>query len=359
MHPLKINDWFDDRHGLKESFLIKTGWQSAKLSSIGEDCAFRRYFRLELDDKSAVLMEAVPDDGGFATPGHRISDFIAIGKMLLEHDVHTPQIYDIDEKNGYMLLEDMGDISFKKALGQNNEEEIYTLATDVLAHIKNSFSSNDHGLPNYYESHVHKGRQRIVDWYIPAQRMETNSDELRDEYLKIWDDIEARMPACPQGFLHIDYHVENLMWCDGYKGLKRCGVLDFQGAMWGPAPYDLANLLEDARIDVDENIRVMMIDRYAKDMTADESQTFKAWYRVLATQFHCRLAGQFIRLAVLDGKTRYLEYIPRVISYLDKGLQDPILKPLSEWFSAQDIHFDRISEIDPLKIKPFIREDAF
>ena len=37
------------------------------------------------------------------------------------------------------------------------------------------------------------------------------------------------------------------MVLEGKDDLERIGLLDFQGAVSGPLPYDLANLLEDAR----------------------------------------------------------------------------------------------------------------
>jgi len=180
-----------------------------------------------------------------------------------------------------------------------------------------------------------------------------------EEYLSVWQGIENSLPPCPQGFLHIDYHFENLMWLPKEKGLRGCGILDFQGAMTGPLPYDLANLLEDARVDVGAKLRRDMLARYCADMDAKEKEIFANWYRVLATQFHCRVAGQFIRLAVRDGKDRYLAHLPRVANYLKEGLKHPVLAPLQKWFSAQKIDFAKMPETDPSVIRPWIRDDAF
>ena len=163
----------------------------------------------------------------------------------------------------------------------------------------------------------------------------------------------------PRGFLHIDYHFENLMWVGGKQALARCGVLDFQGAMTGPVPYDLANLLEHARVDVPMDLRMTMMDRYCRTMSSEERETFQNWYRVLATQFHCRVIGQFIRLAVHDDKTRYLSMIPRVAGYINEGLKDPVLAPLAQWFSDHEIDFSKVEGFRADTIRPHIRPDAF
>ena len=44
------------------------------------------------------------------------------------------------------------------------------------------------------------------------------------------------MKAQPQVFVHRDYHSRNLMVVD-----KGNGILDFQGALYGPLTYDLGN----------------------------------------------------------------------------------------------------------------------
>lgn len=353
-------NWFDERIPLRREFLSRQGWDGAALSTVGEDCAFRRYLRLTRGGETAILMEAVPDGEGFATPGHALRDYIRIGVYLRSLGLRAPEIYEADEKNGYLLLEDFGDTSFKAALaGGADRNELYGIAIDVLSHLRTHAEPGAIDLPDYYQSHVHTGRRRIVDWYMPAVRGAKNPDGLAEEYLAVWDGIEKSLPPCPRGFLHIDYHVENLMWLPRAEKMNRCGILDFQGALTGPLPYDLANLLEDARTDVSPEIRAAMLDRYCTDMASDEKENFKNWYRVLATQFHCRVAGQFIRLAVKDGKARYLAHLPRVAGYLREGLDDPLLAPLKGWFLRHHVNFSSAPPIDPPTLARHIREDAF
>jgi aminoglycoside/choline kinase family phosphotransferase len=358
--PIDPLSFFEGRAALRAAFLREQGWDDVMPQPVGEDCAFRRYFRLRRGDDSVILMEAVPDGGAIATPGHKLSDFIRISAYLRELGLATPAIFAADEANGYLLLTDFGDVSFKAAMTQGvTRDDLYALATDVLAHLRRQARAGDIDLPSYEASHVHTGRRRVVDWYMPAVRRARNDDGLAADYLRVWDAIEAGLPPCPRGFLHIDYHFENLMWRAGRDGLKRCGILDFQGAMTGPQPYDLANLLEDARVDVPAALRAAMLDRYCADMAHDDAAAFRAWYRILATQFHCRVIGQFIRLSVRDGKDRYLAHIPRVAAYIRDGLSDPVLAPLRDWFAGQGIDFSVTAMPGAETVRPFIRDDAF
>lgn len=294
-------------------------------------------------------MEAIPDHTGAFTPGHKVSDFIRLSLALRKAGINAPEILAMDEHEGFLLLEDFGDLSVYQALEHGEDPDVlYAAATDVLIQLKDNIPANTLTLPSYYDGHVHKGRQRIVDWYIPATRSAQNSDGLVESYLAAWDAVEKQLPPCPMGFVHGDYHAQNLMRLD-----NELGVLDFQGAMWGPLPYDLANLLEDIRRDVPADIRAAMIKRY------DGDEAFASWYRVMATQFHCRILGQTLRLAIAGGRPDFLKFIPRVQTYIRDALQDPILKPLALWMREEKVDLAAEGCFEPARVRPFIRSDAF
>jgi aminoglycoside/choline kinase family phosphotransferase len=69
--------------------------------------------------------------------------------------------------------------------------------------------------------------------------------------------------------------------------------------------------------------------------------------------------GQFIRIALTSGKTRYLGYLPRVAGYLGHGLNEPVLAPLRKWFAMQGIDFARFSQPDLSQAKKLVRPNAF
>src|SRR4030095_5077750 len=71
------------------------------------------------------------------------------------------------------------------------------------------------------------------------------------------------LPSQPQVFVHRDYHSRNLM-VDG----SRIGIIDFQDALMGPATYDLASLLKDAYIELDEAVVEDLIDHFLNGVAA-------------------------------------------------------------------------------------------
>jgi N-acetylmuramate 1-kinase len=349
MLSLNAKDYFDSRAEERAAFVRNHAGEGALIAPLAADWASRRYFRVINGKETRVLMEAIPDHTKAFTPGHSVGAFLKIARALRQKNIHAPEIFAQDEQNGYVLLEDMGDVSVYAALENGEDPDVlYRAATDVLIHIKNNFRENKLSLPSYYESHVHKGRQRLVDWYIPATRSALNPDGLVESYLDAWKAVENSLPPCPQGFVHGDYHAQNLMRLD-----DDLGVLDFQGAMWGPLPYDLANLLEDIRRDIPADIRAAMLARY------DGGDDFAAWYRVLATQFHCRILGQTLRLAIAGNRPDFLKFIPRVQNYIREGLKNPVLAPLNQWMKSENINLEAEDCFDPETVRRFIRGDAF
>jgi aminoglycoside/choline kinase family phosphotransferase len=106
----------------------------------------------------------------------------------------------------------------------------------------------------------------------------------------------------------------------------------------GPAAYDLASLLQDARVDIPEQIELALLGRYVRgrrhsDPDFDPAQFIKI-YVTLAAQRASKILGIFARLDLRDGKPQYLRHMPRVWGYLQRSLSHPALEALNAWYIA-------------------------
>jgi aminoglycoside/choline kinase family phosphotransferase len=104
----------------------------------------------------------------------------------------------------------------------------------------------------------------------------------------------------------------------------------------GPAAYDLASLLQDARVDVPEMMEIALLSRYTRARRAADAAfdapTFAKVYATLAAQRASKILGIFARLDARDGKPQYLRHMPRVWAYLQRSLAHPALAPLAVWY---------------------------
>jgi hypothetical protein len=116
------------------------------------------------------------------------------------------------------------------------------------------------------------------------------------------------------------------------------GILDFQDALMGPAAYDLASLLQDARVDVAETTELTLLGGYLRRRRAADPGFDGAYfiqiYVTLAAQRASKILGIFARLDQRDGKPQYLRHMPRIWGYLQRSLAHPALAPLTAWYGA-------------------------
>ena len=120
------------------------------------------------------------------------------------------------------------------------------------------------------------------------------------------------------------------MWLPDRAGIRRVGIIDFQGAAIGHPAYDLVSLTQDSRADANPERAERMLARYLAVRPEFDPAAFRSAYDICAAQRHLRVACQWIRLARRDGRPQYLAYGPRTWSLLDAALRRPAAKILAD-----------------------------
>lgn len=300
------------------------------LVAIPGDVSPREYYRGKMNGQSVILMQ-YPNVNNQTR--EELENFIKIADWLKNQKVKAPEILQHSKSECAAIIEDLGASSFG-SLRATNPQHFYSLATETLVKLKNASPPK---LKPYKETGIYTRRRQLIDYFAAYQLGKRLNAE---EFLNVWAQIESSLPQCPQGFVHGDYHLENMI----YTANQECALIDFQDAFIGPLPYDLLNLLEDARVDVPQDIRNAMISKYCKDI--DNKDTFMNWYHVLSAQFHGRVLGLFIMLAAEQGRDKYLIHIPRLQNYMYENLKNPVLKPLKDWFDKQGLDFKKPLDLD-------------
>lgn len=303
----------------------RAGWGDAGERLLAGDASFRKYFRLTRPRASAVVMDAAP-------PQEDVRPFVRIGRHLAGLGLSVPAIHAIDETNGFLLLEDLGDDTFARVLAAGGDEaELYQRATDVLIVLHRAGPrALPPGLGAYAGEALVDAAMLLPEWYLPAASGRPTADEEVAAYRAAWRACLANLPAMADTLLLRDYHKDNLMWLPGRSGVKACGLLDFQDALQGHPAYDLASLIEDARRDVAPAVHAACLAHYLGETCLD-AKDFTAGFALMAAQRHARIIGLFVRLRERDGKPEYLPYLPRVWRLFERALRHEALKPLRTW----------------------------
>lgn len=315
-------------------FLQAAGWGNAEVIPMGADAGYRCYFQLKMKGQRALLMDM--SRAGYEAG---LKAYLDICDYLGGIGLEVPEIYYHDIDMGLAVIEDLGKDSFGDVLRKGHEkEELYRRGTEILIRIKDQAKDNVLSLTSYNDCIIRERLAQFVEFYVPSVTSLSPDKELHESYQQMWQQVEHNLPPAVNTFCHADYHLENLIWCpDREEGY---GLIDFQDAFWGPQPYDLLNLLEDARTSVPDEIKNKMKALYCEGMSAEERQVFEDWYVVLSAHFHSRVLGLFLKLHKERGMEQYLPHVPRLQNYIKGNLDNPVLAPLKKWLEDHQVSLD-------------------
>lgn len=344
-----------ERLAVIEHFLAATPYAKAERKQLTGDASTRAYERLTQAGRSVLLMNAprrpdgppVRDGKPYSQIAHLAEDvtpFIAMAQALRQRGLSAPKILAADRAAGLLLIEDFGDAFIVSGNPPAPIEERYAAAVDVLATLHRQVLPEtlpvepgvNYTLPRYDMDAMLIETELLLDWYLPRLGVLV-TPAMREAYAAIW---RAALTPAQQGartWVLRDYHSPNLMWLPNRSGLGCVGLLDFQDAMMGSPAYDVASLLQDARVDVPEAMEVALLSRYVRARLKEpgfDARVFAQLYATLAAQRASKILGIFARLDQRDGKPQYLRHLPRVWTYLQRALAHPALAQLRSWYDA-------------------------
>ncbi len=350
-----------ERDEAMRQFLARAGWGAAQLAPLPGDASTRRYLRANLNGKSGMLMDqpqgaetpAAPPDAtaeerralGYNAiarlAGADCARFVAVADYLRGRGLSAPVIHAADTRDGFVLMEDLGNDLYADVLGNGGDEiELYRAAIEALARIHAEEApaklSPEKNLFAYDETALLAEIDLMTEWFLPLALGRKATDEEVAEHRALWRAALERQRRKGDVFVHRDYHAQNLIWLPKRQGNARVGVIDFQDAVAGARSYDLVSLVEDARRDVSPELAEAMTEHYLEAMTKQgkplDAAAHRAEMALLAAQRNAKIVGIFARLFKRDGKPRYLGYLPRVWGYLNRDLEHPALAGLKSWY---------------------------
>jgi tRNA threonylcarbamoyl adenosine modification protein YjeE len=337
-------------------FLADAGLLAAARERMPGDASTRSYARLVNGDGSAILMNsprrpdgpAIYDGKSYSAAVHLAEDvkpFVAIDNGLRAHGFSAPAIRHADLDLGFLITEDFGSAAIVEGDPPRPIVERYESATDMLAELHRKplpetvpvAPQLTYDIPLYDVDAWLVEMGLMLEWYLPDRGAEVSQAQ-RDEFVTMWRALLAKPAAAPRTWVMRDFHSPNIIWLGERTGILRVGIIDFQDAVLGPAAYDLVSLLQDARIDVPEQLELALLTRYMKARLAADRRFdpagFAELYAIMSAQRNTRLLGTFARLNRRDGKPQYLRHQPRIWTYLKRSLAHPALAAFRDWYAA-------------------------
>ena len=301
-----------------------------EIAPASADASFRRYFRITLADGTTLIAMDAPPDKEDCRP------FVAVAERMAAAGLHVPRILQQDLESGFLLLEDLGSLSYLAALNSDSVERLYGDAMGKLLQLQSAASSDD--LPGYDRAMLLREMALFPDWLLREHLQLTLSDVECRMLEQSFAHLVANAVAQPLVCVHRDFHSRNLMVVSD----NNPGVIDFQDAVAGPITYDLVSLLRDCYIDWPTSRVEAWVREYHRLATdiglirGVDRSVFLAWFDLMGVQRHLKASGIFARLNHRDGKPGYLADIPRTLGYIvDVGQRRSRLRPLAEFVAAR------------------------
>jgi hypothetical protein len=276
------------------------------------DASTRKYYRILTPSTSyvACLDNPIIDPNDEPT-------FLKLQRVLFNEKVRVPLILDKDLGTGYLLEEDLGDVTFLKDIAQianrNEEYDYYKKAIDLMAAI--------------HAVDIHKYKdESFVKLAFDTEKLFAEMEFTKKYFLKMYlglDVTTSRIAALykklydvcytlsnePRVLVHRDYHSRNLMIKNGEQV-----VIDFQDARMGTPLYDLVSLLEDCYYQIDAQNKKKLISyyftTYYKQMDVTKSlDHFMYIYDLMTIQRVFKAIGSFAYIYADRKDLRYVKYI--------------------------------------------------
>jgi len=299
-----------------------------KIEPLAGDGSDREWFRIKEKESSLVVScHGISTDSNVS----EIDSFIAIGNHLGSKKIPVPEILAQDRFSGMVVLEDLGDTHLATILkATNSKTEVikwYCRVVDLL--IDFSLKGIEGFDPNWTFQTQSYSKELIIErecnYFADAflrgyLKQEPPMDLLLPEFELIAD---LALKGSITGLMHRDFQSRNIMVKNG-----EIFFIDFQSARKGPIQYDLASLLIDPYMNLDQEIREELLLYCIKALAQRkniDSKTFIQSFRYCCVTRNLQILGAFSYLSMVKKKKWFNNYIPcgvltlkSCISYLDR-----------------------------------------
>jgi aminoglycoside/choline kinase family phosphotransferase len=296
---------------------VESAFPGATVEPLTGDASARRFFRVRLPDGTTrVVMdygESFTDETGDQR-ANRLFEAAALRVARILSAAPDP---------GCLILEDLGNLTLDRALASASPAErrlLYDTAVDLAVEIRVEGTralrhSEQRRWPaldsrrfrfemDYFLEHYARGL--AAKSFLPS-KLERLLHELADRAADM----------LPRVLCHRDFHSRNLMVLrDG-----SLAMVDIQDARWGPDAYDLASLVRDGYVDLEEGEVERLVERYRRarpDVPSPER--FRARFDIVAAQRMIKALGTFGYQVGRKGRERYRSAVPRTLERLRRLL---------------------------------------
>jgi aminoglycoside/choline kinase family phosphotransferase len=283
-----------------------------RIAPLFGDASTRRYFRLFAPSGATEVLSLYPEP--FSPED---LPFLGVRSLLSGWGLLAPAILDHDGARGIVVQEDLGDVTLQEALRGASfaeREVLYKDALDDLCRLHRESVEGPHRLPCFQIAfdieklswELHYFQKHFLEGLLGRDLTVEDRSVLSEGFHRLSEEIAS----WPRVLCHRDFHSRNLMRHEG-----RLYWIDFQDARMGPATYDLASLLRDSYVDLDEEFVAERLEEFRQKAAPGEArEVFLRRFELTSVQRNLKALGTFGYQTSTRGNPVYIQYIPRTLS---------------------------------------------
>ena len=278
------------------------------LKEIKGDASFRKFYRKRSKNLTSIIVFASKEKF------KNLLIYDAINKILITNKILAPITYHENYNKNFIEIEDFGDISIYKILKKKKIKKFvyFKKAIELLNKIQviknrkiKNFKKKNYVIPIYNKEIIIKEANLFCNWYLNKRLLKNEKINFIKNFKKIVKDLTSKLKLRNDVFVHRDFHVSNLMLVK-----DRIGIIDSQDALIGNRAYDLASLIDDVRLQTSKSFKKRLYNFYLSKQKKINKKKFKNDFEILSVLRNLKIIGIFSRLAIRDGKVKYLKLIP-------------------------------------------------
>ena len=287
--------------------LLPTGVEAVAAEPIGGSGSNRRYWRLTLSNGKKLI----------ATVGTNLKEneaFMYLAYKLAGAGVRVPRVVGVTVDGMSYLQTDVGSRALFDDLSRH---DIIVKSIRLLARAQ---SAPDIDYSRCFP--VAEMTPRSVMWDLnyfkycflkTCPGLEFDESALEDDFEELTRIIST---AEPRGFMVRDFQSRNIMI--GYD--NEPWLIDFQGGRFGPAHYDVASFLWQARARFSPELRSEMITLYCRERDLKESE-FRATLRYFVVFRLMQALGAYGFRGRFERKEHFLKSIEPAVASLRQEIE--------------------------------------
>ena len=296
------------------------------------DASHRNFFRKKDRNTSSIIVVSKKEKF------KNLLVYDAINKILCKNKILAPTLLSENYSKNFIEIEDFGDDTIFNILSKKRYNKFFyfkkiILTLNEIQKIKDKsvkdFRNKTFLISKYNKEVLIKEANLFCNWYLKKNLSKDDQKKFTKKFKKLIKKLSLNLKLKNDIFVHRDFHVSNLMMVK-----KRIGIIDSQDALLGNRAYDVASLIDDVRLKTSRSLKDKVYKHYILKQKKLDRNKFKNDFEILSVLRNLKIIGIFTRLAIRDGKKKYLKLIPYTWALIDMRInENKIFKNLKKLLS--------------------------